>query len=77
MIKSYIFITEMKSTEGTFSKEDFVNNHKINTKISCMLYQKVTNNKQYKRLYRIDNKLSSPHLSTRKIIIHYFKTEIE
>ena len=77
MIKSYTFITEMKSTKESFSKEDFVNNHKINTKISHMLYQKVSNNKQYKRLYRIDNKLSMPHLSTRKIIIHYSNTEID
>ena len=77
MIKSYIFKTEIEVTKETYSKKDFVNNHRVNLKISKLLFQKISNSNQYIRLYTINNKFSSPCYSRRKIEIRYFNPEID
>lgn len=77
MIKSYIFITETRATDNEYSMKCSVNNHKINTKIFKKLLRKVRENKQYKRLYTIDNSLSAPSYSTRKITTQFERNNNE
>ena len=71
MIKSYIFITEIRATDKEYSRKCSVNNHKINIKTFKRLFQKVRKNKQNKQLYTIDNSLSAPGYSTRKTTTHF------
>lgn len=80
MIKSYTFKQVMaKTTEETYQEKYskyLVNNHKLNLKIFSMLFQKVSSNNQYKRLYVADHKFTSEYYSSNSIEVHYFNSEI-
>lgn len=78
MIKSYIFKqVKAKTTKETYQEKYLVNNHKVSLKIFSMLFQKISSNNQYKRLFVMDNKFTSEYYSSSSIEAHYFNPEVD